>query len=80
MRTIPPYLFADLDRKQAALRAKGVDVISLGIGDPDLPTPPHVIEALAEAARNPATHSTGSAMIRQVTDSGPNSPSSPLAR
>jgi LL-diaminopimelate aminotransferase len=56
MRSIPPYLFADLDRKQAALRAKGVDVINLGIGDPDLPTPPHIVEALAEAARNPATH------------------------
>ena len=56
MRSIPPYLFADLDRKQAALRAKGVDVINLGIGDPDLPTPPHIIEALAQAARNPATH------------------------
>ncbi len=56
MRSIPPYLFADLDRKRAALRAKGVDVISLGIGDPDLPTPPHIIEALAEAARHPETH------------------------
>jgi LL-diaminopimelate aminotransferase len=56
MRSIPPYLFADLDRKRTALRAKGVDVINLGIGDPDLPTPPHIIEALAEAARNPATH------------------------
>ena len=56
IRTIPPYLFADLDRKRAALRAKGVDVISLGIGDPDLPTPPHIIDALVQAARNPATH------------------------
>jgi LL-diaminopimelate aminotransferase len=56
MRSIPPYLFADLDRKRAALRAKGIDVINLGIGDPDLPTPPHIVEALAEAARNPATH------------------------
>src|SRR5262245_26273153 len=56
MRSIPPYLFADLDRKRAALRAKGVDVISLGIGDPDLPTPAHIIDALAEAARNPITH------------------------
>lgn len=70
MRTIPPYLFAELDRKQAALRAKGVDVISLGIGDPDLPTPPHVIEALAEAARNPATHTyppyEGTKALRQA--------------
>jgi len=56
MRSIPPYLFADLDRKRAALRAKGVDVINIAIGDPDLPTPPHIIAALTEAARNPATH------------------------
>lgn len=56
MRSIPPYLFADLDRKRAALRAKGVDVINLGVGDPDLSTPPHIIEALAAAARDPATH------------------------
>ena len=56
MRNIPPYLFADLDRKRAALRARGIDVINLGIGDPDLPTPPHIVEALAAAARNPATH------------------------
>ena len=56
MRSSPPYLFADLDRKRAALRAKGVDVINIAIGDPDLPTPPHIIAALTEAARNPATH------------------------
>ena len=56
MRSIPPYLFAELDRKRAALRAKGVDVINLGIGDPDLPTPPHIIDALTAAARDPATH------------------------
>ncbi len=53
---LPAYLFAELDRKVAARRAAGVDVISLGIGDPDLPSPPHVVEALAEAARDPSTH------------------------
>src|SRR5262249_23021145 len=53
---LPPYLFAELDRKVAARRAEGVDVISLGIGDPDLPTPPHIVAALAEAAADPATH------------------------
>jgi LL-diaminopimelate aminotransferase len=53
---LPPYLFAELDRKVAARRAEGVDVISLGVGDPDLPTPAHVVEALAEAARDPSTH------------------------
>jgi LL-diaminopimelate aminotransferase len=53
---LPPYLFAELDRKVAAKRAEGVDVISLGIGDPDLPTPRHIVEALQEAAEDPATH------------------------
>jgi LL-diaminopimelate aminotransferase len=53
---LPPYLFAELDRKVAAKRAAGEDVISLGIGDPDLPTPRHVVEALQEAAEDPATH------------------------
>src|SRR3970282_1089199 len=50
------YLFADLDRKQEELRARGVDVINLGIGDPDLPTPEHIIEALTRAARDPRTY------------------------
>ncbi|HXZ56985.1 MAG TPA: LL-diaminopimelate aminotransferase [Gaiellaceae bacterium] len=53
---VPPYLFAELERKIARERREGVDVISLGIGDPDLPTPEPVIAALAEAARDPATH------------------------
>jgi len=53
---VPPYLFAELERKITAKRREGVDVISLGIGDPDLPTPEPVIAALAEAARDPATH------------------------
>ena len=53
---VPPYLFAELERKIAQKRREGVDVISLGIGDPDLPTPPVVVEALAEAARDPRTH------------------------
>jgi len=53
---IGAYLFADLDRKQEALQARGIDVINLGIGDPDLPTPEHIIEALARAARDPRTH------------------------
>jgi LL-diaminopimelate aminotransferase len=53
---LPAYLFAEIDRKVAEARAAGVDIISFGVGDPDLPTPPHVVEALAEAARDPATH------------------------
>jgi LL-diaminopimelate aminotransferase len=53
---VPPYLFAELERKIAERRAQGIDVISLGIGDPDLPTPPAVVEAAAEALRDPSTH------------------------
>jgi LL-diaminopimelate aminotransferase len=53
---VPPYLFAELERKIAEKRRAGVDVISLGIGDPDLPTPQPVVDALTAAARDPHTH------------------------
>jgi LL-diaminopimelate aminotransferase len=53
---LPPYLFAELERKIAEKRAAGVDVISLGIGDPDTPTPAQVVEALNRGAADPATH------------------------
>ena len=53
---IPPYLFAELERKIAAKRAAGVDVISLGIGDPDRPTPALVVDAMQEAVTEPETH------------------------
>jgi LL-diaminopimelate aminotransferase len=53
---LPPYLFAELERKIAEKKAAGVDVISLGIGDPDTPTPAAVVEALAGAAADPGTH------------------------
>jgi LL-diaminopimelate aminotransferase len=56
LEALPPYLFAELERKIAAKKAAGVDVISLGIGDPDTPTPAFIVDALAEAARDPATH------------------------
>jgi LL-diaminopimelate aminotransferase len=53
---LPPYLFAELERKIREKRAAGVDVISLGIGDPDTPTPQPVIDALARAGGDPGTH------------------------
>ncbi|MBA2313623.1 MAG: LL-diaminopimelate aminotransferase [Actinobacteria bacterium] len=53
---LPPYLFAEIDRKVAQARARGADIISFGVGDPDLPTAPHIVEALIDAARDPATH------------------------
>ncbi|HJW74202.1 MAG TPA: aminotransferase class I/II-fold pyridoxal phosphate-dependent enzyme, partial [Thermoleophilia bacterium] len=56
VESLPPYLFAEIERKVAAKRAAGIDIIGLGIGDPDMPTPPHVVEALIAGARDPATH------------------------
>jgi LL-diaminopimelate aminotransferase len=53
---LPPYLFAEISRKIAAKRAEGADIVTFAIGDPDLPTPPHVIDALVEAVRDPANH------------------------
>jgi LL-diaminopimelate aminotransferase len=53
---IPPYLFAEIDRKVQEKKRAGVDVISLGIGDPDLPTPPRIVHVLQEAAADPANH------------------------
>lgn len=53
---LPPYLFARISQLIAEQRARGVDVISFGIGDPDLPTPPHILDALKRAADVPANH------------------------
>jgi LL-diaminopimelate aminotransferase len=53
---IPPYLFAELERKIAEKKAAGVDVISLGIGDPDMPTPAHIVQAMIDAVHDPGTH------------------------
>jgi len=56
LERIPPYAFAQLERKIAQKRKEGVDVISLGIGDPDRPTPPLIVEAMQEAVSEPGTH------------------------
>ena len=53
---IPPYLFAEIDKKKEGMRRKGMDLIDLGIGDPDLPTPKPIIERLKKAAENPGNH------------------------
>jgi len=56
LNKIPPYLFAEIDRKVQEKKKSGVDVISLGIGDPDLPTPARIVHVLQEAAEDPANH------------------------
>ena len=56
VRRLPPYVFAHIDPIKAKLRANGVDIIDLGMGNPDMPTPPHIVEKLVETVRDPRTH------------------------
>ena len=56
LEQIPPYLFAELERKIAAKREAGIDVISLGIGDPDMPTFEPIVAAAQRAVADPSTH------------------------
>ena len=53
MGQIPPYLFAEINIKKAAMIKSGIDIIDLGIGDPDLPTPSHIVEKLMEEMQDP---------------------------
>ena len=56
IKNLPPYLFAEIDAKKDSLLAKGVDVIDLGVGDPDIPTPTRIINALHKSSLNPENH------------------------
>ena len=56
LKRLPPYLFKEIDRKKEEVMAQGVDIIDLGVGDPDIPTPPHIIGALKKASDDPANH------------------------
>ncbi|MDO9516984.1 MAG: LL-diaminopimelate aminotransferase [Methanosarcinaceae archaeon] len=56
INSLPPYLFATIDAAKAKMVAKGVDVIDLGVGDPDQPTPAHIVESMCDAVRDPKTH------------------------
>jgi LL-diaminopimelate aminotransferase len=56
IQSLPPYLFAEIDRLKREVAARGVDLINLGIGDPDTPTPEHIVARLRAAAGNPANH------------------------
>ena len=70
MQKLPPYLFARIEKKIEEAREKGVDIISLGIGDPDQPTPEHIVERAAVALKDPANHqypsSVGMLAFRQA--------------
>lgn len=56
IKRLPPYVFAEVNRMKAEARAKGEDIIDLGMGNPDSPTPPHIVEKLIEAVKNPRAH------------------------
>jgi len=56
LQELPPYLFLEIDKAKRKARAQGRDIIDIGIGDPDQPTPKHIIEALSRAALDPANH------------------------
>ena len=56
LQAIPPYMFQELERRIEEKRAAGIDVISLGIGDPDMPTYDYIVEAMQKAVADPATH------------------------
>ena len=56
VRRLPPYVFEQVNRLKASARAAGADIVDLGMGNPDLPTPPHIVEKLAETARREDTH------------------------
>lgn len=56
LKQLPPYLFAEIDRLKHEAVGQGLDIIDLGVGDPDLPTPPHILKRMAEATRDPRNH------------------------
>ena len=56
VRRLPPYVFAEVNTMKARARAAGQDIIDLGMGNPDMPTPPHIVEKLVETVRDPRTH------------------------
>ena len=56
IKTLPPYLFAKLDQMKDEIRRKGIDIIDLGVGDPDMPTPSHIIKKMQQEVENPIHH------------------------
>lgn len=56
LNSLPPYLFKEIDRQKEEVEKQGIDIIDLGVGDPDMPTPQHIIDALKQAASDPANH------------------------
>ena len=75
INALPPYVFAEVNALKAEARAQGRDVIDLGMGNPDGPTPPHIVAKLVECVQNPKTHgyssSRGIAGLRRAQAASP---------
>ncbi len=56
IRRLPPYVFAEVNAMKARARASGEDIIDFGMGNPDFPTPPHIVDKLTETVQDPRTH------------------------
>jgi alanine-synthesizing transaminase len=56
IKRLPPYVFTEVNAMKAAARAAGKDIIDFGMGNPDLPTPQHIVDKLVESVQNPRTH------------------------
>ncbi|MBO6610471.1 MAG: aminotransferase, partial [Altererythrobacter sp.] len=56
IKRLPPYVFEQVNRLKAKARAEGADIIDLGMGNPDLPTPQHIVDKLTEVVQDPRTH------------------------
>jgi alanine-synthesizing transaminase len=56
IRRLPPYVFEEVNRLKAESRARGEDIIDFGMGNPDMPTPKHIVDKLVEAARDPRSN------------------------
>ena len=56
IRRLPPYVFAEVNKAKAAARAAGDDIVDLGMGNPDSPTPPHIVAKLVETVQDPRSH------------------------
>ena len=65
IKRLPPYVFAEVNRLKAAARARGADIIDLGMGNPDLPTPQHIVDKMVETIAKPRTHRRIVRQLRQ---------------
>ena len=70
IKRLPPYVFAEVNRLKAAARARGADIIDLGMGNPDMPTPQHIVDKLVETVSKPRTNRYSASKVATTWVSG----------